>query len=87
MATEELGEVEGEERPYYGCWWRRPGGVEHTVFGARNWDHLEGFGRVCMRHVLSQLLFQAPDILIQQFVSEMNDSKDVFYSDIYCLTV
>lgn len=49
--------------------------------------YLEGFGRVCMRHVLSQLLFQAPDILIQQFVSEMNDSKDVFYSDIYCLTV
>lgn len=84
MATEELGEVEGEERPYYGCWWRRPGGVEHTVFEAGNWDL---FGRIwpCLYETRTEPTARAPDI--QQFVSEMNDSKDVFYSDIYCLIV
>lgn len=40
-----------------------------------------------MRHVLSQLLSETLDIMIQQFASEMNDCKVIFYSGTYCLIV
>lgn len=65
METEKLGEVEDEEWPCHGCWWRREDleGLSTLWFKARGGIYLEGFGFVSMRHVLSQLLSEALDTM------------------------